>query len=290
VLLYFSYCSNAQGRCRNTTDSSTEKKIAAEVDNELHDVQDFLFTRNSTVCDVSKNRYTASYCVVFAAFVVLGFVFTFFGYRLFKLILFLTGFIAVFLFVFYISYNNIPCSWNLKYINYISFGIAAAAGLIVGIVAVCLFYFGIAVIGFALGVVAGLSLLPFIHISYVEDHSWLPIVIVVVLGVIGAIIALMIQKPLIILSTSLLGGYLIVMGLDYFVENMQAFIYAWNLMDHRVKANFPHCAATWVMLSLVPVLVIIGIIVQGKCTGKGDHHKRQKKQARVQMDQEPLII
>jgi hypothetical protein len=70
---------------------------------------------------------------------------------------------------------------------------------------VCLFYFGIAVIGFALGVVAGLSLLPFIHISYVEDHSWLPIVIVVVLGVIGAIIALMIQKPLIILSTSLLG-------------------------------------------------------------------------------------
>ena len=64
------------------------------------------------------------------------------------------------------------------------------------------------------------------------------------------------------------------MGLDYFVENMQAFIYAWNLMDHHAKASFPHCTVTWVMLSLVPIFAIFGIIIQGKCTGKGDHHKR----------------
>lgn len=62
-------------------------------------------------------------------------------------------------------------------------------------------------IGFALGCVAALAFLSFVHISYVEDHSWLPIVIIVVLGVIGAIIALLIQKPLIILSTCLVGQY-----------------------------------------------------------------------------------
>ena len=86
--------------------------------------------------------------------------------------------------------------------------IIVVSGLIVGILAVCFFYFGIALIGFALGCVAGLAFLSFVHIGYVEDHSWLPVVIIVVLGVIGAIIALLIQKPLIILSTSLVGQYM----------------------------------------------------------------------------------
>lgn len=66
------------------------------------------------------------------------------------------------------------------------------------------------------------------------------------------------------------------MGLDYFVENMQAFLYAWNLLDRRTKPNFPNCPATWVVLSLWPILALCGLIIQGKFTGKGDHHKRSK--------------
>ena len=61
------------------------------------------------------------------------------------------------------------------------------------------------VVGFALGCVAALAFLSFAHISYIEDHSWLPIVIILALGIVGVVVTLIIQKPLIILSTSVVG-------------------------------------------------------------------------------------
>ena len=79
------------------------------------------------------------------------------------------------------------------------------------------------------------------------------------------------------IPVAITGGYLIVMGLDYFVENMQAFIYAWNLLDRRTKPTFPNCPATWVMLCTWPVLALVGLIIQGKFTGKGDRHSRSKQ-------------
>ena len=63
-----------------------------------------------------------------------------------------------------------------------------------------------------------------------------------------------------------------IMGLDYFVENGQAFAYSWELVSGH--PHFPSCAATWVMLIAVPVIALVAIVIQWKCTAKGKDHKK----------------
>ena len=79
MLIFFFHGCNAEDRCKNV---QNDTQIAAAVKSRLQTFQEFLFTRNeSTVCDVTENHYNAVYCIAFAAFVLLGVIFTFFGKR-----------------------------------------------------------------------------------------------------------------------------------------------------------------------------------------------------------------
>ncbi|XP_065842350.1 transmembrane protein 198-B-like [Oscarella lobularis] len=270
----------------NETNPHGVDKAASKAETVVRDISNLLSANRSqnATCDVTQNTYDPSLCVAFAIFILLGIIFAFVGYRFFRLILFLTAFIGAFCIVFYFAYGHLPCDWPHPAL--IALGLGATAGLILGTFAACYLYLGIFLCGFALGAVAALSFLAYVHIKYVEEHSWLPIVIIIGLGIIGGIIALLIQRPLLIIATSVIGSYLMIMGLDYYVENGQAFAYSWELVSGH--PHFPSCAATWVMLIAVPVIALVAIVIQWKCTAKGKDHKKVIKKSRkkeyIEMD------
>ena len=132
----------------------------------------------------------------------LGIVQCFFGYRFFKFVLGLTGFVACgFLagsFAYGVSENEIA---------------AVVIGLIGGLLGawlfVALYFVGVFLIGAYLGVV--LSLMAF-AVATTEPH----LVLVAIAAIVAGVLAVWIQKFMIMLSTAFGGAWLIVQGVTFF--------------------------------------------------------------------------
>lgn len=79
----------------------------------------------------------------------------------------------------------------------------------------------------------------------------------------------------IIISTSFMGAFMFVNGVDYFVENCKTLYYTVNILHgHHDKSDLPHCWYTWVVFSLIPMMFIAGMIVQFCETGKDSDHRQ----------------
>ena len=92
---------------------------------------------------------------------------------------------------FYVMYNFLD---NEDHVLYISLGVAAVVGIICGVLVVVFYYIGIFLAGAALGGIATWFLLSIIHVDYLQEHRWVPILILLAVAVIFGIIALFIHK------------------------------------------------------------------------------------------------
>lgn len=186
----------------------------------------------------------------------LGVVYCFFGYRVFKIILGILGFILG-------ASAAVAIAFNL-------FGrgqvVAILAGLVGGIVGavlmVVLYFVGIFLLGAWLGSLLGVLL---------TGGGGRPIetAVILVLAVIGGVVAVMLQKFMIILSTALSGAWAIVSGIFQFVKGgfgpLQPFQYHPNPGVLRSMG-----AWGYVMLLCWILLGIAGIVVQYRITKEKD--------------------
>lgn len=90
-----------------------------------------------------------------------------------------------------------------------------------------------------------------------------------------------------ILGTSLYGGAVVVISLDYFVENFNLLYWFWDaLKDPATKARgfspgfdpyaLPRkdlCLVSYGLALVWPAMVLIGLVCQWCATGKGVHHE-----------------
>jgi hypothetical protein len=137
--------------------------------------------------------------------------------------------------------------------------LAGLVGGIIGAVLVVAFYFiGIFLLGAWLGSLLGILLTG-------GGESTVATVIILVLAVMGGIVALMLQKLMIILSTSLSGAWAIVSGVFHFLGGargpIQPFRYHPNL-----RALRPMGAWGYVMLLCWILLGVAGMVVQYRIT------------------------
>ncbi|KAI8793234.1 transmembrane protein 198 [Biomphalaria glabrata] len=213
----------------------------------------------------------AAVCITF------GILYTFFGYRFFKAIMFLTGFLfcAVTVYMILSEVNVLPLEGVL--------GCAAGAGVLVGLVAMLIQYIGLFLTGFCLGLSAAAIILVVVEQFTHPYNMWIPIVVYLILGIATGLLGLRFQKAVIILSTSVIGGALALAGIDYFVGLLSMTFYLWDRVIARPSEQV--CWFSWLILGLWPVVALAGAIVQWKFTGHEIDHRivlRREQTSNVQ--------
>ncbi len=190
--------------------------------------------------------------VVVAVVMGLGALYCFFGYKVLKFIIGLTGFIIAG------SVAGLMMHW-LTDGHFISSGIGALIGGIAGAFALFFLYrTGI----FSLGLL-GATLVA--HNTLADrPESWIPLAILG-LGVVGGLCALVIEQPVMKLATATLGAWLIVTGAAYFIAGSPEITdlsQAFTLHEHRK-----------IILGAWAVTSLAGALAQWATGGKGGKSK-----------------
>ena len=187
--------------------------------------------------------------IIAFASVVSGAIFCFIGYRIFKITLGILGFVIGFSIAGGIAFGLSDGGET----------IALLAGLIGGVMGVILmitlYVVGIFFLGAGLGALLGI-------VITAGTGSGSEVVILLILAVTGGIAALIFQKLIVIVSTSINGAWGIVFGIFYFVGG--GFIPI-RLFQHPESLHIGHelyLVVCWLLLGLT------GIIVQYRFTGK----------------------
>ncbi|POM73621.1 Hypothetical protein PHPALM_9517 [Phytophthora palmivora] len=208
------------------------------------------------------------------AAIAVGAVMVVMGYRLFRATLFAIGFVAggvgVALVVEHVFDDK---SWVIT-ASWIAFVIG---GLIVGSIVVSLYSLGI----FIAGAVAGVALAMMIHNSvgyeiYPSHPQVVLIVLCIVLGLVGGVLTIKLEKPVLITATSLVGAAILVWGIGYFAGDFPSTSDLKEYATKDINGDWVYSIpdAWWGYLAGILVLFVLGLFIQFRKTGRGGvYHK-----------------
>lgn len=203
---------------------------------------------------------TAQSVVVGVILLVIGFLYCFFGRKLYNLTLFILGSIIGSYIAFIVlnraeppsGYTSEPSTNTL-----IILLVALAVGFMVGILLICCSTVAI----WLLGLVAGLALANFI--LALGDGGLIKndigrIVFIVVFAILGLILACIFEEVIIILGTSFIGAYAIILGVDMFANT------GFRLSVRAFLDGTPYSTSRdiYLMLGGLIALFIAGSLVQ----------------------------
>jgi len=211
-----------------------------------------------------------------------------FGYRCFKAIMFLTGFIfgSIVVYLICLEEGIFPLWANTV--------IAVSAGILFGLITLLVQYVGLFMLGFHGGLLAGIVGLVTTHLARqaIDEHNntpfdphspWASVAVLLASGLVASLFNLYFQKSLTIFNSALYGGAVVATGVDYFVENSVMLVWVWNKVRSvkdpqglTVVGQFhSQCWYSWLILALWPVITIIGICSQCVVSGNGIYHEEQ---------------
>ena len=188
---------------------------------------------------------------VFSIFAIIaGAIVCFWGYRIFKVVLGIAGFIAGAVLFYYFGAHYTA--------NMIVLMILAIFGGLIGAsFSVAFYYIGLFLLGALAGWQLGFLIATAINIEFV-------IIIPIITAMIAGILACFLQKPVIIISTALIGAWSVVTGGFYFfgtgIIPTDLFRDPFMLVESLRETN-PVVILAWIALS------IAGMIFQFSCRG-----------------------
>ncbi|XP_059155692.1 transmembrane protein 198-like [Physella acuta] len=244
----------------------------------------FLLTTPSELLNTTSQhdaidcQATREYGIVFSIIAVVstifGILYTFFGYRFFKAIMFLTGFIfgTVLVYMVMSEVAILPPEGTL--------GCAGGSGFLLGFVTMLIPHTGLFLTGFNLGIAATAVILIFVEQFVHINIMWIPIGIFLVIGTVFGVLSLKFQKTLTIIGTSVFGAAICLAGIDHFIEWSFIAQYIWDRIMAKPASTL--CWYSWLMLALWPVCALCGVVVQWKFTGSGVDHWLALKSRREQ--------
>ncbi|XP_037332828.2 transmembrane protein 198-B-like [Pungitius pungitius] len=213
-----------------------------------------------------------------------GVIYCFFGYRCFKAVMFLTGLMFGSVVIFMLCYKERVLDTQLS--AEASVGIGLGIGALCGLVTMLVRSVGLFMVGLLLGLlVAVATLVGMEELSDSPPRSvWVPLGVLLGLGMLFAVLALQWQRLFTTLSTAMFGAAVITVAVDYFVELFALALYVFE----RLKAapGKPVCWVTWVVLGVWPALTLLGVMVQWKVTAEGYSHTKviiSRQQRRMQV-------
>lgn len=216
-------------------------------------------------CQYIDYHYDVAMATICSMYLIFGIVYSLFGYRCFKAIMFLTGFIFGSIIVYLI------CLQEKLLPNYGNAGVAISAGILFGLITMLVQYVGLFMTGFHTGLFGAVVGVVIAERCNQITNVWMTAAILLSSGLLFAILNLYWQKGLTILGTSIYGGAIISIALDYFVEKLQMLHWIWSRI--ALKEYFQPCWFSWLLLAVWPFVVLVGLIIQFSVTGIGIHHE-----------------
>lgn len=234
--------------------------------------------------DGAGQHYEVVPSVVCSMCCLFGIIYCFFGYRCFKAVLFLTGLMFGSVIIFLLCYKERVLDTQLTIEA--SVGIGLGIGTLCGLVTMLVRSVGLFMVGLLLGLLVAIgTLIGMEELSSNPPRSvWVPLGVLLGLGMLFAVLTLQWQRCFTTLSTAVFGAAVIVVATDYFVELFALVRYIYE----RVKTGprEPVCWITWVVLGTWPALALLGVLVQWRVTAEGYSHTKvmiSRQQRRVQL-------
>lgn len=184
--------------------------------------------------------------------------------------LFLTGFLFGSVLI------SLLCEKEQLLSTYGNVGVGIGAGVLFGLITTLVQYVGLFMTGFLTGLLVGVVVMTVWSSIAPPDTIWVTIGVLFGTGVVFALLTLKFQRRMIIGSTSLIGGALIAVSFDYFVEKFLTVYRFWDALNVRHTYWNDICWYSWLIVAVWPLLFIIGTIVQLKLTSTGFDHKTGK--------------
>ncbi|XP_018011680.1 transmembrane protein 198 [Hyalella azteca] len=224
---------------------------------------------NSSVrskCDAPlQYDYHIAVAVSCGMMLLFGIVYSLFGYRCFKAVMFLTGFLfgSVVVYLICLSESLLPVLGNA--------GVSLAAGLMFGLITMLVQYVGLFMTGFHTGLFLGVAVIAAAYPWWVPSSVWVVVGLLLGSGLLLAVLTLYFQKGLTILGTAVSGGALLAATLDYFVEK---FVMVTWLVERLIASRESEgvCWFSWLILGVWPLMVVVGALTQTCITGTGIYH------------------
>ncbi|GLD96950.1 hypothetical protein PINS_up005633 [Pythium insidiosum] len=234
-------------------------------------------TASSILSSTDKIKIGPSILAIIA--IAVGAIVCLAGYRLFRYTIFVCGFIvgglAVASAIEWIFKNQ---SW-MATASWIGFFVG---GLLLGLFAMSLYTTSIFVAGAAGGVLLAFTIHNTVTYKIYPEHpTYVLVALAVILGIVCGVLALKLEKPVLVIATSFVGAVATVWGIGYFAGE---FPNAADLEFYRSKAangdwQFSLPAAWWGYLAGILVLFAFGMMMQFRKTGRdGNYHSVGRKQ------------
>jgi hypothetical protein len=193
----------------------------------------------------------------------------FLGYRWWRVTMFITSFSLGSL-LLYIILSTQPTMNQSQLI-----GVSCSIATLVGLIGALLQYVGLFINGFCFGLI--LSITTFISLDIknrangVTTSFWLPIGLILLLGLICAILTLRFQKIMIIITSSCLAGVCQILVLDYFLQSSVLLHFIHKRLLFELTPTL--CIRHWIIALILPIIMLFGIVIQYSCTGKNYDHR-----------------
>ncbi|OCT60963.1 transmembrane protein 198-B [Xenopus laevis] len=229
-----------------------------------------------------ERRYQVVPSVVCAMCCLFGIIYCFFGYRCFKAVMFLTGLMFGSVVIFMLCYKERVLDTQLSVEA--SVGIGLGIGILCGLVTMLVRSVGLFMVGLLLGLLLAIATLIVMEQFYHPRTVWVPVALLLGIGMLFAVLTLQWQRFFTTLSTAVFGSAIMTVTVDYFIELFLLVQYIYQ----RLKVAPPQavCWYSWVILGIWPVLSLLGVLVQWKVTGEGYSHTEviiSRQQRRVQL-------
>ncbi|CAI5747086.1 unnamed protein product [Peronospora destructor] len=221
----------------------------------------------------SAKGYKVSGSVLAITAIAVGVVMVTMGYRFLRAALFAVGFVVggvvVALVVEKVFKDE---SWVIT-ASWIAF---VAGGFISGSIVMSLYSLGIFVVGAAAGVVISMMINNSVGYKiYPSNPQVVLIVLCIVLGIIGGVLALKLERPVLIIATSLFGAAILVWGVGYFAGDFPASndLKKYGTKDINQEWVYSIPDAWWAYLVGIIVLFGLGMCVQFRKTRRDSLNK-----------------
>lgn len=190
------------------------------------------------------------------------------GYRCFKAVMFLTGLMFGSIIIFMLCYKERVLDTQLSVEA--SVGIGLGIGVLCGLVTMLVRSVGLFMVGLLLGLLLAVATLVVMEQFYHPPTVWIPIALLLGVGMLFAVLTLQWQRFFTTLSTAVFGSAIMTVTVDYFIELFLLVQYIYERI--KVAPARPVCWYSWVILGVWPLLTTLGVLVQWKVTAEGYSH------------------
>lgn len=201
------------------------------------------------------------------------------GYRLFRLAIFVSGFIVGGLFVAgVLEYLFKTRSWigSASWIGFI------VGGLVVGMFAMSMYTTSIFIAGAAAGVLLAFTLhTTFTYKISVNHLNVVLIISAILLGLLCGWLALKLEKPALVIATSMIGAIMMTWGIGYFTGSFPSATDLKRYENRNINGDMLITIPTawWGYLISIITLFAFGVLIQfGKTGRNGNYHSMGKNQ------------